>query len=186
MKTLIASLLVLASLPVMAQEKDCACKEAPKLAAKTATGKSAQAQLLALTKGKPAVLVFLTAGCPHNPKGTADMNRLAKLLGPKVPVVGITNLDPKLVPTYAKKLRAEFPILPDPSAKAILGYGATHSLDIALLCDDGRVPKLWNGYDQGVLKQLLQEVAKHHGPVVKANLTAFPAERQSGCGFPQP
>jgi len=138
----------------------------------------------ALGNGRSSVVFFFTAGCPHNPQGVKDVNRLTDMIHRQYGVYGMTNLSQKDAETYLKKLGAKFRILGDPTGKRIADFGATHSLDLIVLRPDGEVQKRWIGYDRGVIAQLARELSKFNGPPITVNLSAFPAARQSGCGFP--
>lgn len=164
-----------------AQEEACACKAMPHFSIAATNGKTYTDKKLT---AKPTVVVFLSAGCPHNPKAMNDLNRLAGQLGSQVQFVGVTNLGLASAKTYAKTLGAKFPILADVRKSVITGFGAQHSLDIAIVCaKDKRVAKVWDGYSQATLKELVDSLPEHGGPKLKLDLSAYPVHKHSGCGF---
>ena len=158
-------------------------KPAPSFRLRGSDGRTYTAKKM--TRGKPVLLVFFTAGCPHNVHGIADMNRLVKMLRGRVRLMGITNLNAKETRLFALKHHTRFPVLADPKAKTIAGFGATASLDNALVLANGTTVKMWNGYNQSTLKQLEAELRRQHGPSLSLDLASFPKDRQSGCPFPE-
>lgn len=136
-----------------------------------------------LTNGKPVLIMFFAAGCPHNVHGIEDMNRLQALLGGSVRLAGMTNLDAKQTKQFAAKHHAKFPILSDPDGKVIAAFGAVGGLDNALVLANGEVVKRWIGYDQATLRQFESELQKAGGPALKLNIDSLPKDRQAGCAF---
>lgn len=149
---------------------------------------------LTTTDGKPfttanltaraSVVLFLKHGCPHNPKAVADLNRLAAQLGPRVPVVAMVNLDTAKARGYRAELGLKLPVVADPSGKTIAAFGATHSLDLALVGAGGRgVARRWNGYNRTALAELVRMLPEQGGPRMTVDLSAYPSRLVSGCGF---
>ncbi len=177
MTTLIASFI----LATTATQETCECKPMPNFSLKASDGNTySQASLVK----KDTVVVFFSNGCPHNPKAAPDMNKLKAIFGSKVSIVGMSNLNATEAKAYANELNLKFPLLADPDGKIIEKFGATHSLDFALVCSkDKKIGKLWNGYSRTIIGELFAEIKHHGGPAIKADLSSFPTGRQSGCGF---
>lgn len=156
----------------------CDCSPAP-----TAKAGSDYKGPASLTKGKPAILVFLKSGCPSNKDAAKDLNLLAKEVKGKVGFYAFTDSDKGSAAKLKAKLGLTFPVLADPGAKAIKGFGAKHGLDVALLCVDGGVPKVYPGYDRNTFADLSKLIVKHHGPKLNLALAALPTQHKSGCSF---
>lgn len=139
----------------------------------------------ALATGKPTIVIFLSAGCPHNPPGIRDMNRLVAELHGRVRVVGMTNLDPSRTRQFARKYGARFPVISDTDGKVIEAFGAKAGLDTAVVTPGGGLTETWTGYSRGTLRKLFADIAEHGGPKLDVDLSAFPKDRQSGCMFMQ-
>jgi len=148
------------------------------------SGTNGKTYTQATLSSRPTVIVFLSKGCPHNPKAMVDLNRLAAQLGKGVQFVGVTNATPADTLVLAKTLKASFPILADPKGTMISAYGATHSLDTVLICShDKAIAKLWEGYNRTMIAELVKMLPGHGGPKLTLDLSAYPSNRQSGCGF---
>lgn len=140
----------------------------------------------ALSNGRPVVLTFFAADCPSTPQGVRDMSRLATMLKGKIAVYGFFDLPERETQTLAKRLKATFKPMADPTGAASFDYGARNGLDVALLDARGRVPKILSGYDRRSLSELLALVSKHGGPRLSLDLSSFPTARQSGCPLRRP
>lgn len=158
-----------------------ASEAVPAFSAKASDGKIYRGRML--TGGKPVLLMFFSAGCPHNEIGIRDMNRLLSVVGAQLRIMGMTNLDAAQTTRFADKYRAKFPILSDPTGSTIAKFGARAGLDTALILPDRRIDRLWSGYSQSTLRQLQSELAKHGKCNLKFSVVRFPAARQSGCAF---
>ena len=156
-------------------------KPAPAFSALGSDGK--HYTLKNLTASKPVLLMFFSAGCPHNAHGIEDMNRMSAMLKGKVRVAGMVNLDAAQTKQLAAKYHAKVPILSDLSAKTIMGFGASAGLDNALVLANGQIAKSWNGYNQSTIRQFEAELRKSGGPDLKLNLGSLPKDRQSGCAI---
>lgn len=149
-------------------------------------GKTNDHHLRALGNGRSSVVFFFTAGCPHNPPGVKDVNAFQQMVGKQYGVYGMTNLSQDDAEKYLKKLGAKFRILGDPNGKKIADFGAKHSLDVLVLGADGEVKKFSSGYNRNVLRKIADALPRKgtSDPVVKLDLTKFPKDLESGCGFP--
>lgn len=183
MKRLIAFTLVVSAVVAFAgNQESSGSKPLPKFSAKASDGKNYSSTELVK---KPTVVFFLKAGCPHNPKSTPLLNKLKAALGPKVNFVAVTNLSQSETSKYAKELGATFPLLADADKKIVNAFGASNSLDFALLSpEDKKIAKSWHGYNRKIMGEFLAELAKHNGPKkVAFDLNSVPKGLQSGCGF---
>jgi peroxiredoxin len=156
-------------------------KPAPSFALKASDGN--QYTLKTLGKGKPLLLIFFSAGCPHNKHGIKDANRLQSLLGEKVRIAGIANLDLRQSKLLSRAHHAKFPILSDEMAETIGKFGGSAGLDNALILPNGEVAHLWKGYDRNTLKQVETLIKKNQGPELNVDLSSFPKDRQAGCAI---
>lgn len=182
MKTLstLIALSALFVLPAFAQEGE-ACKPIPTFKLTATDGKTYDAKALS---SKATVVIFLSNGCPHNPKAMPDFNRFRKQLGSQVQVVGFINTSLPGAKQMAKQLGSDFPLIADPNGKVMKSFGAGHSLDIAMICPkDKMVAKLWEGYNQSIFKEIVDDLPMHGGPTLKLDVSSYPKARQSGCGF---
>ncbi len=180
MTTLIASV-ILATTAITIQDEPCACKPLPSFSLKASDGNTYTQNSLVK---KTTVVVFLAAGCPHNPKAAKDLNKFKSLLGSNVAMIGMTNMASDKVKAYATELGLKFPLISDSEGTTIQKFGVTHSLDLALICPaDRKIGKTWNGYSKTILTDVLKEVPNHGGPKLNVDLSSFPASRQSGCGL---
>ncbi len=162
-------------------EEPCKCKPLPSFKLAATNGKTyTQSDM---TK-KATVVVFLKAGCPHNPKAVSDLNRLMTDLTSKVWVVGVVDLDAKAAKKYASELKVKFPLIADANKKVVNGFGAKRSLDMAIVCShDKKVAQVWEGYNQASLKELVVSLPGHGGPTLKMDYSKYPKSLVSGCGF---
>lgn len=156
-------------------------KAAPKFTAPASDGKTYNVQ--SLTAGHPVLIMFFSAGCPHNVHGIEDMNRLAGQLDGRMRLAGMTNLDAAQTRQFAHKYHARFPILSDVKGKTVAAFGAGAGLDNALILLSGEVAGLWRGYNQATIKELERKLADHGGPKLHLDLSRLPKDRQSGCMF---
>lgn len=139
--------------------------------------------LKTLGEGKPLLLIFFSAGCPHNDHGIKDANKLQSLLGDKVRIAGMANLDLRQSRLLAKAHHAKFPILSDERAETIEKFGGTAGLDNLLILPNGEVAHLWKGYDRSTFKQVEILIKKSHGANLNVDLSSFPQYRQAGCAI---
>jgi peroxiredoxin len=156
-------------------------KPAPSFSLAAADGKTYT--LKSLSRGKPLLLIFLSAGCPHNAHGIEDFNRLQSMLGGKVNVAGMVNLNEHQTKALSKLDKAKFPILSDQMAGVIGKFGGQAGLDNVLILPNGEVAHLWHGYDQTTLAQIETLLKNNHGPSFNLDLSKFPKSRQSGCAI---
>lgn len=186
MKTYIPMALAIVSLGAFALTRaeepgGCQCHPMPSFKVAGTDGKTYTQDSLC---AKTTVVVFLKAGCPHNAKAAPDLNRFAKQLGPKVAFVGVTDLDVPKAKALVKELKLNFPVLADAKKSIVSGFGATHGLDLAVVCPkDRKVAKVWNGYSATILKEVVASLPEHGGPALKLDLSSYPKGRASGCGF---
>lgn len=179
--TLLAASLVLPMGIAMADPETCPCKPLPSFSLSASNGKTYTKEMLS---AKPTVVVFLKAGCPHNPKATVDFNRFMTSIGKNVNFVAVTNLDAAAASKYAKELKANFPLLADKNGKLVAAFGATKSLDLGVICSkDKKIVKTWSGYSQQTLKEIVAALPQHGGKALKLSFAGYPAKRQSGCSF---
>ncbi len=180
MKFKFAIIAALAAALVNAQET-CSCKAMPTFTAKASDGKTYTKEVLT---AKPTVLVFIKPGCPHNPQGMKDFNRLHKALGDKVQFVGIATGDATKVGQLVKQFSVSFPVIADADKSITQAFNANHSLDFGLICaKDKRLAKLWDGYSAAFFKEMTASLPEHGGPKVKLDLASYPAQRKSGCSL---
>ena len=133
---------------------------------------------------KPTIVLFLSSGCPHNPKATPDFNKLKSQLGSKVNLIAVTNLGLAEAKAYGKKLNAQFPIIADQKGVLINMFGAKHSLDLGLVCaKDQKIAGHWEGYSKEILEEIVTSLPHHGGPTLKLDYSKYPKTRQSGCSF---
>ncbi|MBN8690655.1 MAG: redoxin domain-containing protein [Armatimonadetes bacterium] len=135
-------------------------------------------------KGKPTLLVFLKAGCPHNPKSMPDFTRLSKQVAGKMNLVLVTNITQSEAKPYAKEIKSSLPLVSDPNRVLIKLAGAKHSLDMGLVSSDGKkIVATYEGYSKQVLAQVLADVVASGGPKLNLDLSKYPSSLQSGCSF---
>lgn len=158
-----------------------ACKPIPQFNIKATDGKVYTNESVAK---KPTVIVLLMKGCPHNPKAAPDFNRLRASFGSKADVIGLVVGKPSEMAAYAKEIKADFPLLADPSGDLAHAMGGRHSLDLALICaKDKMIAKTYEGYDRKIIGEIIADLPGHGGPKLKIDLTKYPASRRSGCAF---
>jgi len=181
MKTLSTFVITLALATAFAQEENCKCKAMEGFSVKATDGKTYTKDTLC---AKNTIVVFLSAGCPHNPKAAPDFNKLSAQLGKDVRLVGVTNLDVAKAKKYASELKLNFPLLADADKAIISSFGAKHSLDLALVCaKDKKVANVTEGYSKGIVEEIIASLPHHGGPKLKLNLSTFPATKKSGCSL---
>jgi peroxiredoxin len=156
-------------------------KPAPSFSLAASDGKTYT--LKSLSHGKPLLLIFLSAGCPHNAHGIEDFNRLQSMFSGKINVAGMVNLNDHQAKALSKLDRARFPILSDQMAGVIGKFGGHAGLDNALILPNGEVAHLWHGYDQTTLAQVETLLKRNHGMSLNLDLSRFPKSRQSGCAI---
>lgn len=163
------------------KEEGCTCKPAPAFSGTANDGKTYSLKQLAKTG--PAIFVFLKNGCPANPSGIADMNRLHAQLGSKVPMYGVIQGSVADAKATAKQFKATFPIISDPKTVFAKGLAVEKSMSLAILCKDGDVPMTTMGYSQKILADVLAELPHHGGPKLKVDLSKYPKTTKFGCSF---
>ncbi len=127
------------------------------------------------------LVVFFANGCPHNPKAATDMNRIKVLLGKDALVLGFINLKVDQAAKVRKSLNLSFPLIGDAGAGVMHGFGASHSLDMALVNPRTKNFSLAEGYNRTIVSEMLKRV---RGTEPKSSeVAAFPVDRVSGCGF---
>lgn len=161
-----------------------ACKnEVPEFKSRATDGKIYSKAGLA---GHPTIFVFMKLGCPSNPEAIPDFNKLATSLRGRVQVVGIINSDLDSAKKYATQLRIDFPLIPDPKKTILKGFGAKRSLEMtysAPKSGEAKYPKIWEGYSQAMVQEILSGVQHHGVKVPKLNLGYFPKEKRAGCSL---
>ena len=133
---------------------------------------------------KPTVIVFLSFGCPHNPKHIGEFLELKRQLGNSVNVFATLNASQADARSYSKDLKLNFPILFDD--KFVIGGAAkaTHSLDFAVVAPrTGRILKTWNGVSRTHVDEAVSLLRRNGAPNINVNLARFGTALQSGCGL---
>lgn len=168
-------LIAVAALAALSQAKEAPVFKAAATDGKTYTQKSLGA--------KPTLVFFVNSKCPHSKMAVPDLNKLRKLLGAKVHLVGVTELKLDEAKKYAKEIKAEFPLVADPDKKILKGFGAKFSLDMTLVTGKAKpaFSKVWEGYSKDWVQEALNQIPTAQRP--KLDLTFLPADRQSGCQF---
>lgn len=127
---------------------------------------------------KPTLVVFFNESCPHSKMAAPDFVKLKSMLGTQTALVGFTNLPADKVRAYAKELKLNFPLIAEGESGIIRRFGATHSLDLAVIDPQRKeVVKRWNGYSRSILEEAADLLNR------KLDLSTFPNSRASGCGF---
>ncbi|RYG37474.1 hypothetical protein EON81_06585 [bacterium] len=131
----------------------------------------------ALTAGRPVLLVNLVA--KRIPKGIADFNRLSRMMGDKVRVVGVVLADAGEMRDLIAKHGIEF-LLVSPGASLATEREIRTSRDMevhlanALLLPDGRITRFWYDYSQTTFKRMEADVREQIGKSLGLDLTSFP------------
>lgn len=172
---------IAATLAVFATAKQDPCVDINAFSLKATDGKTYNK---AAITAKPTIVLFMSAGCPHNPKATPDFNRLKAQLGTKVNLIAVTNMGLTEAKAYGKTLKAQFPIIADQKGTLIKMFGAKHSLDLGLVCaKDQKIAGHWEGYSKEILQEIVTSLPSHGGPALKLDYSKYPKTRQSGCSF---
>lgn len=157
------------------------CRDIPTFSALATNGKTFTSKSIA---NKTTVVVFLANSCPHNPHAVPDLNRLAKQFGKGVQLLGVVNADAATAKAYAQELKLSFPLIADGDRKIIKGFGAKHSLDLALICaKDKKIAEVTDGYSRATIQHVFDVLPAHGGPTLKPDLKAYPVKKMSGCGL---
>lgn len=148
------------------------------------SGTDGRTYTTATLAARPTVMVFLSHGCPHNPKSISDFNRWRTQLGQTVQFVGVLNANAATARSYARELKVNFPVLADPDRKLIDWAGATHSLDFAVLsARRGQLLKRWNGIQRSWIVEATNLLRRNGAPNVRITERSFTSARASGCGL---
>jgi peroxiredoxin len=156
-------------------------KSVPAFSAKGTDGKTYSKK--SFSEGEPILLVFFSAGCPHNVQGIKDMNRLDRMVQGKVRIIGMTDLDVAQSQILAHNHHARFPILADPTGKTIGKFGGQSGLDNVLILPDGHIARVWNGYNRSTLKQFEALLGSRTHLQLNLTLSEFPKDREIGCAI---
>jgi len=132
---------------------------------------------------RPTIIVFIHYGCPGSYDLVKSFNSLQSQLKGQANVVAFAKISPEKAVTYAKEIKATFPIIADPSGKTIAGFGAKNggNLTFVALSEEARFPKIWDGYSKPILKEVLDSIRKHGKTLPIVSLAAVPNEKTSGC-----
>ncbi|MCU0317313.1 MAG: redoxin domain-containing protein [Fimbriimonadaceae bacterium] len=135
-------------------------------------------------RGKPTVVVFINADCPHNAPAIPEVNELFRQVGSQANFLAFINRDLAGARAVNRQLKLRAPLLPDKEEKTILALGGSHSLDFAIISSDGKSVKgKWGGVSRNFIGEMQATLRQEGAPQLSLNLSRFKTERRSGCGF---
>ncbi|MHB8634977.1 MAG: peroxiredoxin family protein [Fimbriimonadaceae bacterium] len=140
--------------------------------------------LAKLTASGPAFLVFIMDSCPCSIEAQPFFQRLYDGFGQKVPFVGITDGTLAQGKEWKAHFQMTFPLISDPKKDLMKAFGAKHSAYTALVGKGGRIVRLWPGYNQAMLHEMIVAIAREAGvPEPAVDVAGAPTKPTSGCVF---
>jgi len=134
------------------------------------------------TKKGPVLLVFTLHDCPCSMEAQTLFNEISAAFQGKASVVGICRDKPDQIKTYIELFHVPYPILIDSKKETIKGLRARNSVYVALVDGNANLVKLWPGYNQDMVLELLDKMAELcHVSAPKLDLSTVPHKPTSGC-----
>jgi peroxiredoxin len=137
----------------------------------------------ALKKG-PVVIVFTKEDCPCSMESQPVWNELARGFADRATFVGVSKNPAEMATKFRTDFNVPYAIGLDPKQEVIKAFEAINSVYVALISQDGKVYKMWPGYNKAMVSELNALVGKlSGGTTVAATLDTVPEKLSSGCSF---
>lgn len=137
-----------------------------------------------LGPGKPQFFYFINSECPCCVTAEPIVQRLFEEYGEAVEFAGIIDADQKRAQKWAEANGATYTILLDPKKTTIAAFGAEAGVYMAVVNKEGKIDKLYPGYNKESLKELSARLARLGGVEPKAiDFPDAPDKLTSGCTF---
>jgi peroxiredoxin len=155
---------------------------APDFALKDERGGSYTLQEMARTK--PVLLYFIVDTCPCCVTAQPAVERVREAYEGVLTVAGVINADATVAAKWAKNNGAKFPILLDPTKATIHAYKAERGTYMALIAPGGNIQKVYPGYSQTLVKDLVARIAQlARVPAKSVQVDDLPTDDTTGCEF---
>lgn len=105
-------------------------------------------------KTQPVVLISTRTDCPCSMESQVVWNRLQKHYEGKVQFFGLVPDSPKDVKIYREGMEVPYPMLLASNKDLYTQYGVPNSVYVILISQDGKIYKMWPGYNQEMVKEL--------------------------------
>lgn len=140
--------------------------------------------LAAMMQKGPVYIVFILDGCPCSIEFQPFVQNMYKAYKGKVQFLGIIDAKPDAAKKFVKEFNPPFPIIPDPSKDLMRAYKAQESTYSVLVAQNGRVAKMWPGWDQDMLTEMQQKISILTGlDNPSMDVSQAPLTPTSGCFF---
>lgn len=138
-----------------------------------------------LINDRPLLIYFVKDGCPCSIDLDPILQKMYKKYDGRVNFAAVIDKDAATAVKWAHDNGTPYPIIPDPSLKIIKGFHVIASAFSALVNKKGEVVKMWPGYNQDLLKDMNEHIAKELGEKPTPFDTMYaPKEKAAGCAFP--
>lgn len=140
--------------------------------------------LAQIQNGRPALVYFLNYECPCCVEAHPFFEEIAKGFGKEIAFVGVMNAPVEKCRDWKKKREFTGPILSDEKLELTRAIGARAATYSAVIGKDGRIVKLYPGYQKQQLLSLVNQLASESGfapPTMKFD--EAPEKLTSGCEY---
>ncbi len=166
---------------MLTEAEQKATKPAPEFAVPDDRGKVQT--LASFSKNGPVFMLFILDGCPCSIEAQPVFSDLWRAYGQRVQFVGVSNSTVPKAALLRKDLEVPFPVLADQKLDIMRSYGGQRSVYSALIVE-GKVVKLWPGYNRAMVGEINDKLARLAGTWPKSvNFTGVPEKPTSGCSF---
>jgi peroxiredoxin len=139
-----------------------------------------------LTKDRPLFMYFVLQGCPCSLEAQPHYERLQEQFKGAVNFLAVTNAPEEDAKKWKTEFAVPFPVISQPKLELMHLYGVTRSVYCLLIGKDGKIIKMWPGYNATMLQQVNEEMATALDlPVKKFDPKFAPEIMTSGCEFPK-
>lgn len=133
-------------------------------------------------KSQPVVLVTTLTDCPCSMESQVVWNRLQKHYQGKVQFFGLVPDSLEEVKTYREGMEVPYPLLLASDKDLYAKYGVPNSVYVILISQDGKIYKMWPGYNQEMVKELDSLLAGLSGiKTLQVEPEILPKRLASGC-----
>jgi peroxiredoxin len=139
-----------------------------------------------LEKG-PVVVVMTKDGCPCSIESQQFFNTIHTQMEGKVNFVGIIDAEQPQAQLYKRSLSVPYPLLVDEEKAVLREFESKQSVYVYFIRTNGRIAKVWPGYNRAMLVELNEMAANEAGlESIPFDMTMAPTELSSGCFFFKP
>lgn len=140
-----------------------------------------------LTKGFPSVIVMTKDGCPCSIEAQPFFTSMAKHYASAVKFVGLFDADSQAAAKFKNDFTVPYPILASETDTVFREFGAKQSVYTYLADREGKVVRVWPGYNKEMLNELnglLSDLSGKESATLDMDMA--PEKMTSGCFFFRP